>query len=296
MTETEQPKVCDYEGSDYQAAFWDEGNRDYEDGAEAVALRRLLPKSGRLMLEIGAGAGRNTPRYHGYERIVVLDYSVTQLGQARLRLGESDRYIYVAADAYKLPFVAGLFDGATMIRVLHHMVDGQKALAEARRIMESNGVFILEFANKLNLKAIVRYLLHKQDWSPFSKEPIEFVELNLNFHPVTTRKWLKTAGFSVGRQLTVSHFRMGLLKRLVPTRLLVAADALASLTGHLWQLSPSVFVRNVANGPSPQPKPGQFFMCPACSGDHFTETDVMMHCNGCGTDWKKENGIYVFKL
>ena len=64
------PPVCNYEGSDYQKLFWDEGGRAYEDRTEAIALKRLLPKSGRLMLELGAGAGRNTARYMGYERIV----------------------------------------------------------------------------------------------------------------------------------------------------------------------------------------------------------------------------------
>ena len=75
--------VCNYEGSDYQTSFWDQGGREYEDRAEAIALKRLLPARGRLLLELGAGAGRNTPRYTGYERIVLLDYSRTQLEQAR---------------------------------------------------------------------------------------------------------------------------------------------------------------------------------------------------------------------
>ena len=89
------PPVCNYEGSDYQTSFWDKGGREYEDRAEAIALKRLLPKSGKLLLEIGAGAGRNTPRYSGFERIVLLDYSRTQLEQAQQRLGASDRYITV---------------------------------------------------------------------------------------------------------------------------------------------------------------------------------------------------------
>src|SRR5512142_3417053 len=100
-----RPPVCDYEGSDYQSTFWERGEREYEDGAEAVALRRLLPKSGRLLLELGAGAGRNTPRYVGFERIVLVDYSRTQLQQAQRRLGDSAQYIYVAADVYRLPFI-----------------------------------------------------------------------------------------------------------------------------------------------------------------------------------------------
>ncbi|MFH2039023.1 MAG: class I SAM-dependent methyltransferase, partial [Chloroflexota bacterium] len=111
-----KPPVCDYEGSDYQASFWGDGLREYEDRAEAIALKRLLPKSGQLLLELGAGAGRNTPRYTGFERIVLLDYSRTQLQQAQSRLGRSPKYTYVAADIYRLPFVDGLFDTATMIR------------------------------------------------------------------------------------------------------------------------------------------------------------------------------------
>src|SRR5574342_138047 len=163
------PPICDYEGSDYQASFWDKGGREYEDRTEAIALKRLLPENGRLLLELGAGAGRNTPRYEGFERIVLLDYSRTQLEQAQARLGRSDRYIYVAADAYRLPFVDGLFDAATMIRVLHHMADARKALQQVRNILQPGATFILEYANKFNLKAIFRYLLGMQKWSPFTQ-------------------------------------------------------------------------------------------------------------------------------
>ena len=82
------PPVCNYEGSDYQTSFWDQGGRAYEDACEAVALRRMLPPAGKHLLELGAGAGRNTPRYAGYEQVTLLDYSHTQLEQARQRLGD----------------------------------------------------------------------------------------------------------------------------------------------------------------------------------------------------------------
>ena len=213
----EHPPICDYEGSDYQTSFWDQGGRAYEDQAEAVALRRLLPPNGELLLELGAGAGRNTPRYHGFERVVLLDYSLTQLQQAQERLGKSDRYIYVAGDVYRLPFVDSLFDAATMIRVLHHLAEAPQALAQIRRVLKVQSTFILEFASKLNLKAILRYFLRKQEWSPFTPEQVEFVPLNFDFHPKTVRIWLDEVGFEIERQLTVSHFRIGLLKRLVPT-------------------------------------------------------------------------------
>lgn len=291
---SERPPVCDYEGSDYQSRFWDQGERQYEDQVEAVAIRRLLPKSGELLLEVGAGAGRNTPRYQNYERVVLLDYSSTQLEQARTRLGDSDRYVYVAADVYQLPFVDGLFDGATMIRVIHHMTDAPAALAQIHRVMQPGGFFLLEYANKRNLKAIARYWLGKQDWDPFVKEPVEFVKLNFDFHPKAMRQWLREANFKVNRQLTVSHFRMGWMKRLFPLKLLVAMDAFFQPTGALWQYTPSVFVRAQAQGTTPKAKPGTFFKCPEC-GTELPEFEYQIDCPGCGRRWGKTNGIYNFK-
>ena len=293
MTQETHP-VCDYEGSDYQTSFWKEGGRAYEDKAEEIALKRLLPTSGKLLLEIGAGAGRNTPRYKGYERIVLLDYSRTQLQQAQERLGESDRYIYVAANAYKLPFVDGLFDGATMIRTLHHMQDAPAVLRQVRRVLQPAATFILEYANKLNLKAIARYLLRKQDWSPFTPEQVEFVALNFDFHPKTVRTWLKEEHFDLQRQLTVSHFRIGIFKRLFPASFLAWLDSLAQLTGDWWQLTPSVFTLNRAVGKTPVAPAGAFFQCPQCSAP-LEDTPEMLTCPNCGAKYAIRNGIYDFR-
>jgi ubiquinone/menaquinone biosynthesis C-methylase UbiE len=289
------PPICDYENSDYQTTFWDEGGRAYEDQAEAVALRRLLPENGKLMLEIGAGAGRNTPRFRAYDRVVLMDYSLTQMRQAQARLGHSERYVYVAADVYRLPFVDGLFDGATMIRVLHHIAEPPQALAQIRRVLQTDATFILEFASKKNLKAILRYLLQRQDWNPFSLEAVEFVPLNFDFHPQAVRDWLREADFDLQRQLTVSHFRIGAVKRIVPTKLLVALDSAAQLTGDWWQFTPSVFTSSKAIGDRPAPAPDTFFRCPRCKQSLGYETVGGLDCSGCGKHWPIVDGIYDFR-
>ncbi len=291
----ERPPVCSYEGSDYQTSFWEQGGRGYEDAVEAVALRRLLPRSGRLLLELGAGAGRNTPRYAGFERVVLLDYSLTQLQQAVQHLGHSPRYVYVAADIYRLPFVTGLFDAATMIRTLHHMADAPLALRQVRRSLQPGAAFILEYASKHNLKAILRYWLHRQVWSPFSLEPVEFTSLNFDFHPRAVRQWLAECGFGRQRQLTISHFRLGLFKRLLPLRLLVWLDSLAQLTGDWWQLTPSVFTLSRAAGETPVAAPGAFFQCPSCGYANLEEQTDALHCPGCGRSWPIVDGIYDFR-
>jgi len=293
---TNHPPIIDYEGSDYQATFWERGGRDYEDQVEAIALRRLLPAAGALLLEVGAGAGRNTARYSGFERVVLLDYSFSQLRLAQERLGKVERYTYVAADAYKLPFAPDQFDAATMIRTLHHMVEPQRALEQVGAVLQSGGIFILEYANKHNLKAILRYALRHQAWSPFSLEPVEFATLNFDFHPQAVRQWLRASGFIVGRQLTVSHYRSGLLKRRVPLKLLVGMDALAQLTGDWWQLTPSVFVRSVKAGRKIiTPYGGLVFRCPECGNYPLEEQGEFITCSSCTRHWPIREGIYDFR-
>jgi SAM-dependent methyltransferase len=290
-----QPPVCDYEGSDYQETFWDQGGREYEDRVEAIALQHLLPPRGKLLLEIGAGAGRNTTRYKGFDRIVLMDYSLTQLRQAQERLGRSERYLYVAANVYGMPFEPGLFDTATMIRVLHHLADAPRALEEVRLLLQPDGVFILEYANKRNLKAILRYLLRRQEWNPFDLDTIEFAKLNFDFHPTAVRSWLLQFGFQIQHIRTVSHFRLPVIKRIVPLKLLVALDALLQPTGALWQFTPSVFVRAGAVGNTPIAKPGTFFRCPLCNQALEESDRKILECPGGVHKWAIRDGIYDFK-
>lgn len=300
MANTKTPPVCNYEDSDYQSSFWEKGGREYEDQVEAIALKRLLPDKGRLLLEIGAGAGRNTRRYLGFERIVLLDFSHTQLEQAQQRLGRSDKYIYVAADAYRLPFIDHLFDAATMIRVLHHMVDAPRALSQVRNTLQPKGTFILEFANKLNLKAMFRYWLGRQEWSPFTLEPVEFAKLNFDFHPRAVRNWLGNLGFKIEKILTVSHLRMAILKRFLPISLLVFLDSVFQWTGGLFQWTPSVFVRaelddhELVIGEIPLHQ-AAFFKCPECGHTPLEENQVNFFCPTCNRKWGIKDGIYDFR-
>lgn len=255
MTRSGCPRlpVCDYEGSDYQQRFWEQGRRLYEDQAEVLALHALFPQGRGRLLEIGAGAGRMTPRYRGFAEIVLLDYARSQLRQARARLhlvGTGTRYRYVAADAYALPFPQAFFDAATMIRTLHHMVEPLRVLQEVHRVLKPGGLFLLEFANKRHLKAVVRFLLRRQSWNPFSLEPVEFAPLNFDFHPAQVERWLHQAGFRVLGRRAVSYLRWEPLKRRVPLAWLLWLERHLQPTGRwTWSLySPSVFLLARAEG------------------------------------------------
>jgi SAM-dependent methyltransferase len=210
-------------------------------------------------------------------------------------LGTSDRYLYVAADVYRLPFVPGLFDSATMIRTLHHMAEPALALSQVHRVMAPGGVFILEYANKRNLKAMLRYMLRKQSWSPYTPDPVEFATLNFDFHPKAVRTDLKAVGFVVEKQLTVSHFRVDTLKQLIPSRILVGMDALLQWSGSVVQVSPSVFVRARATGQRPHTAGEAIFQCPTCQAV-IPGKDCDLVCEGCGAVFPYQDGIYDFRV
>lgn len=236
------PPICDYEGSPYRTAFWNQERR-YEDQADRLALQRLLPARGRRLAEIGAGFGRLAPLYEGYEHIILVDYSSSLLREAQARLGQGGRVSYVVANLYHLPLADESLDTAVTVRVLHHVKDLPSALGELARVLKRGGVYVTEYANKRNLKAIIRYYLGRQTDNPFSAKPYEFVPLNIDFHPRYMEGVLNEVGLVVEERLAVSTFRIGLLKRLVPASVLAWLDSLIMRPTARLRLAPSMFVR-----------------------------------------------------
>jgi hypothetical protein len=135
----ELPPVCDYEGSDYQERFWGGEARQYEDQVERIALRRLMPAKGNTLIEIGAGFGRLADEYHSYQKVILFDYSRSLLRQAQENLGDDPRFLYVAGNWYKMPFVANAFDTLVQIRTLHHAADVPTLLGEIAGLRRVDG-------------------------------------------------------------------------------------------------------------------------------------------------------------
>ena len=291
----QEPRICDYEDSTYRTDFWEGQDRDYEDLAERIALRRLLPPAGRRLIDIGGGFGRLSEFYDRFEQVVILDYSSSLLRQAQERLGRGDRMVYVAASFYDMPFVEGAFDTAMMVRVIHHVEDVPALLGQVGQVVAGDGTFVLEFASKRHLKAMARYALGRQDWSPFEPAPYEFVEMNFDFHPRWMRQRLAEAMFHVKRTLTVSHFRLAGLKKLIPARTLAALDGLCQPTGAWWQLTPSVFLQCRNERASGATAAEQLFRCPACGSNDLHAAPEALTCGQCQRRWPIEDGIYHFK-
>ena len=288
-------RICDYEGSTYRTDFWEGQGREYEDLAERVAIRAMLPPRGRRVVDVGAGFGRLVELYAGYDEVVLLDYSQSQLEFARQRLGD-ERFVYVAADIYRLPLADGAVDAIVMVRVLHHLEDVPTAFGHLARVLAGGGAFVLEFANKRHLKSILRWLF-KRGASPFAPEPLQFANLHFDFHPAWVAQRLQEQGLAIVARRAVSLFRVGWLKRLIPARVLAALDAAQQRLLARLYLAPSVFFlsRKTDERVAQLPARTALFRCPDCGAQPLPLTPEGALCPSCGRLWPLINGIYVFK-
>lgn len=294
--------VIDYEGSHYKSDFWFGQGRDYEDATERLVLAELLPKQGGRIAEIGAGFGRLADLYDGYEQIVLFDYSRTLLQDAVTKWGDDPRFVFVAGNIYQLPLAAGILDSLVMVRVMHHLADVSAALQQLSRTLHTQSVAVLEYANKRNLKAIGRWLVGKQTWSPFALEPIEFVELNFDFHPQWMEKQFADSSFSVKKQRAVSHFRLPLLKERFSAAGLARVDQKIFTIGGVWPIAPSVFLQSELAFERQRAVVGvdsasisKLFCCPQCQAALESLSSEQLLCQSCQLVFAKEKGVWDFK-
>ncbi len=288
------PQICDYEDSPWRTAFWP--GRAYEDRAERIALAHMLPAHGTRLCEIGAGYGRLADSYGGYERVILLDYARSMLREAADRLHGDPRWLFVAADLYNLPFADSALDTAVTVRVLHHIADIPRAFSEITRVVRPQGTYLTEFANKRHLKARLRYALFRQGPNPNSLAPYEFVKLNFDFHPRYIADELRAAHFAIQDERAVSTFRLPLVKRLIPPRLLAALDGVLQHPTRRLQISPSLFLRAASEKPGAPTLNQALWRCTACGSTDIAETPERFVCRHCARVFPIIDGIVDFKM
>ena len=130
---------------DRAAHFYDE-TRGFPPGVADlvadVALEVLGP--GKQVLEVGIGTGRIAkPLLARGFRITGADLSRKMMRRLLETLPpDLPRPALVEADAAQLPLASGRFDAALSVHVFHLIAGWQAALAEVRRILKPEGVFL----------------------------------------------------------------------------------------------------------------------------------------------------------
>jgi ubiquinone/menaquinone biosynthesis C-methylase UbiE len=95
------------------------------------------------VLEIGSGSGAMAAELlHRFPDVTLTatDFDDSMVDVARDRLSEfGDRVDVKQADATRLPFTDESFDAAVSFIMLHHVIDWEKAVAEAVRVLRPGG-------------------------------------------------------------------------------------------------------------------------------------------------------------
>jgi len=238
--------ISDYNGYDYKKIFWEDADREYEDKADRMAIRKLLPKRMEKFADIGGGYGRLANEYLKRARKVYLfDYSKSELEQAKETFG--DKIETKSGDIYELPFRDNELDGLMMVRVTHHLKYLEKAVKELYRVLAPGGVAVIEVANKRTLPKMARYLTGRSKVNPFNKKVANYTNISkdgfYNYHPKYVEEIFKKVGFSQERVLSVSNFRSKTLKKVLKTDNLVKMENGAQQILAPIRFAPSIYYK-----------------------------------------------------
>lgn len=238
--------ISDYNGYDYKKEFWENVDREYEDQADRMAIRKLLPKRMEKFADIGGGYGRLANEYlKRAHKVFLFDYSKTELEQAKEIYG--DKIETRAGDIYELPFKDDELDGLMMIRVTHHLKKMDKAIAELYRVLKPGGVAVIEVANKRTLPKIARFVTGRSKVNPFDHKVANYKEISkdgfYNYHPKYVEEIFEKTGFKTERVLSVSNFRSQSLKKVFGTKKLVQIEDKAQKALAPIRFAPSIYYK-----------------------------------------------------
>ena len=238
--------ISDYNGYDYKKIFWEDADRKYEDAADRMAIRKLLPKHMENFVDIAGGYGRLADEYLPRAKSATLfDFSKSELKQAEEKYGKKLKT--KQGDIYNLPFKDGEFSSLMMIRATHHFKDMDKVLAELYRILRPGGVAVIEVANKRTLPRIARYLTGKTKVSPFDRKVVNLSDIDkdgfFNYHPKYMENLFIDTGFDIDKVLSVSNFRSQGLKKVFGTKNLIRLEKGAQTILAPIRFAPSIYYR-----------------------------------------------------
>jgi SAM-dependent methyltransferase len=148
-------------GFDYDAASW--GRDRLRPGEHSIAGFRLaealvhVPRRGRV-LEVGCGAGRYLRALRELRpelELVGCDVSRSALAQLTASAPEIETRL-VCGDG--IPAAAAEFDAVLVIDVLEHVVDPERLLAEAHRVLAPEGILHLHVPCEGDPRSLWRWL------------------------------------------------------------------------------------------------------------------------------------------
>lgn len=239
-----------YDTYDYPS-YWE--GRDYEHQSELIALNAFLLKIPKIkvVLEIGSGFGRLTPSYiFRAKKVILTDPSARLLKLARSRFSlKKVKFIQSRLETIRKKIRKGSVDLVILIRVLHHIEDIDEAFYQINRMLTKNGFFVLEFANKKHLKAMLSEifkgnLTFSHDIFPkdlISKRRKKYLPFK-NYHPDFIKEKLIENGFKIIEVRSVSNIRSTRAKKILPLEFLLILEEVLQKVLSFFYFGPSIFI------------------------------------------------------
>src|SRR5258708_7938926 len=105
--------------------------------------------AGKRVLDVGCGTGYGAAELATQARAATgIDIAPDAVTDARNQFARGN-LTFLAGSATALPFADASFDLITAFEVIEHLADWQTMLAEARRVLHPQGVFLVSTPNKL---------------------------------------------------------------------------------------------------------------------------------------------------
>ena len=307
--------ISDYDKFDYDySKYWK--NRSYENSAEKHVLNNIFHnKQGKWFLDIGGSYGRLASTYYDkYHNPVILDYSLKTLQRNREILKSKYPNIeLIAANAYKMPLKNNTFDGALMVRVLHHIENPKSYFSELKRTLKNNSTYVQEYANKVHIKAVIRTLF-KLDSSIFSKEPYLQPKANsqegskddqesifYNYHPKYIAQMLKSLNFSIKKKYGCSFLRAPFIKKLINDEIMMFFEIIMQNTLSWSDISPSIILETKLNKTERTTEEKfesleDILFCPSCKTSLKFEDKDSALCNKCSRSYFRKEQVWDFRV
>jgi len=145
--------------------FWDQGKPIAEvytnSGRLVRQMQQLGPMTGKRILEVGAGSGRD-----GFElaqqgaQVVFLDYAQNSLATIK-RIAEQlhQPVALVRGDAFRLPFKSGCLDVVYHQGLLEHFTKPLGIVAENGRVVKTGGYVLADVPHRYHPYTLVKHVL-----------------------------------------------------------------------------------------------------------------------------------------
>lgn len=244
-----------YDSFDYPS-YWK--SREYEHEAEVIAIRSFLEKIPRIknILEVGCGYGRLLEYYaHRGKKIVLTDPCVKMLAEAkkRSRTRGTTNVVFVQSKVENLgkKFRRNQFDMIIMVRVTHHLENLDEVFEIFEKLLKPGGYLILEFANKLHSKALLKNILVGNFTFPLEIFPTDKRSKKnkqdktlpfFNYHPDKISDLLHDYKFEIIAKRSVSNVRSTWVKRHFPLAFLLEFEKSTQKLLSSVNFGPSVFL------------------------------------------------------